>query len=145
MDRLIYVWQSIREPLVTDTYVKQQGKSRKAKTPTVNRRKLEFSKAFASAVPKKPKPASGVVQEEPPIPLLPVLSPEFADVLLAGMKKYDALPEEARQKVASRSTEESRQACRKVLELFTEEGYRTCLESLNVADLAAEFEKYRRV
>lgn len=33
----------------------------------------------------------------------------------------------------------------KVLELFTEEGYRTCLESLNVADLAAEFEKYRRV
>lgn len=46
---------------------------------------------------------------------------------------------------SSRSTEESRQACRKVLELFTEEGYRTCLESLNVADLAAEFEKYRRV
>lgn len=143
MDKLVYVWQSIREPLVTDAYVKLQGRSRKVKVPSVSRRKLEFSKAFASASPRKLKPASGVVQDGQTAQVLPGLSAEFASILSAGLEKYEALPESKKLALSAKSTEESRDACRKVLEMFTEDGFRKCLRGLNPADLAAEIECYK--
>lgn len=141
MDKLIFVWRSIREPLVTDSYVKLQGKSRKVKIPSVNRKKLEFFRAFASAVPKELKPVTGVAQEEPLFPMLAGLPAVFADILSSGLEKYKALPEYKKQESSAKSTAESRAYCREVLEMFTEEGFRKCLNSLNPSDLAAEMEQ----
>lgn len=63
LDKLLFVIQSIREPLVTNVYEKRQGKYCKVKTASVNQRKLEFNKKFHLVKPKKLKPVSDIEVE----------------------------------------------------------------------------------
>ncbi|MCM1193716.1 MAG: hypothetical protein NC123_15395 [Butyrivibrio sp.] len=143
-DKLIYVLQSLREPLVSDMYVKQQDKKRKVKTPSVNKAKLEFSKALASVGLKEPKAVSGAAKREPADLRLPGMPQSFREILAAGLGIYEEQPEAYKQRQRDKSTEGSRQECRRVLELFTEEGFRACLRKLNKADLAEEAGYYRQ-
>lgn len=58
MDKLVYVMQTIREPLVKDMQAEIAGKKKKVRTASVNCGKLEFCRAYGMAKAVQPKPSA---------------------------------------------------------------------------------------
>ena len=150
MDKLIYVLQTIRDPLVRDIYIKPEGKVRKVKSASVNLKKLEFCKAFGGIEPRQLKPASGIRgsdsipdKKASKRPFALGVSDELMDMLVSGVRKYENLPPAKKLKFESRSTEESQKAASELLELFTLEGFKRQFNKLNPADLIKALEKYK--
>lgn len=156
-DKLIYVLQSVREPLVTDIYEKPEGKSKSVKKASVNLHKLKFCKAFTQVEVKgiepvengealASKPVPGVLERPEPKEPKPYnlgLSDELMKALTDYIAIYNALPVEKKNEVFSESTDSSVKRSQNFLKILTVEGFRQYLYSLNPFDLACELENYK--
>lgn len=166
-DKLIYVLQSIREPLLTNYYKKSEDTTSKQKLCCINQRKVEFYKAFSVVKPKQlrpvdnieaPKreesgvepdvaelpPEEAVVLEETPegtqsALLLPV---ELETILNNGLNRYQSLSMEQKLAIVNKSTAESKQRCKEFFKLFSEDGFKDYLNSLNIYDILCELKHY---
>lgn len=160
-DKLIYVLQSIRQPLLRSYYRKSENKNSKQKLCSVNHEKVAFYKAFSVVKPEQLKPVdnigfpeqrlSGVVEPDTAEPdeslnSQPVLNfPRgFETILSSGLEKYKTLQAGQKLEISKRSTNESKKRCKDLFRLFTEEGFKEYLNSLNIYDVAFELEQYRR-
>jgi len=196
-DKLIYVLQSIRQPLLTSFYRKFEDKNSKQKLCSVNQDKVAFYKAFSIIKPKQLKPVecieapmkelagvvekdntaeqlagvvekdntaeqsvevvdeddtaeqlAGVVEEddtsqEPEPGSSLQLSHCFEDILEKGLKRYQELSVERKLELSKASTADSKQRCKDFFKLFTEEGFKEYLNSLNIYDVVCELERLR--
>ena len=168
-DKLVYVMQSIREPLLTNFYKKSEGTSSKQKLCSVNQRKVAFYKAFSVTKPKQLRPAenieaprrgesgaeseridsvpdNGIECEETrqDIQSILCLPDRFEDILNSGLARYQSLSVEQKLAIANKSTAESKQRCKEFFELFSEYGFKEYLNSLNIHDIFFEL-KYGSV
>lgn len=139
MDRLVYVMQTIREPLVTDIRVKIAGKKKKVKTARVNHGKLEFCKVYGMVKAKQPEPApdrkvlhqdSGVAASGPEeTPYHPESGRTLRDILMQRSKDRMTEEETVRwlEMTEAQRNEEKKRLVR-LLMVFTEEGLRRQLK-----------------
>ena len=176
-DKLIYVLQSIRQPLLSNYYKKSEDKNSKQKLCSINQEKVAFYKAFSVIKPKQLKPVesievpeqdtSGVVDEVPESDteetgieqdlsqVAEVSEPDerfcsqynlclpkgFEAVLAGGLERYKTLPVGQKLELSKKSTDDSKQRCKNFFRLFTEEGFKEYLNSLNIYDVICELEK----
>lgn len=154
-DKLIYVLQSVREPLVVDFYEKHEGRAKNVKKASVNLDKLKFCRAFAKTKAKVLEPVESrkvpVSKQEPGVLKMPEdskpyklgLSDELMKVLTDYVAGYDALPVEKKNEAFSESTDSSVNLSRNFLKILTADGFRQYLQRLNPFDLASELENYK--
>lgn len=173
-DKLIYVLQSIRQPLLTNYYKKSEDKNSKQKLCSVNHEKVAFYKAFSVIKPKQLKPVdnievpvqngSGVVELDETVSeqdlghTIEMSEPAerfstqfnlslprgFETILTGGLERYKTLPVKQKLELSGKSTNESKQRCKNFFRQFTEEGFKEHLNSLNIYDVVCELEKLKK-
>ena len=160
MDKLIFVLQAIREPLIVNEYVKRGDKSSKLKVASLNKRKLEFNKAFNVVKPKALKPVSEIegketegsrvvykeieklVEVPEKIPYNLGITKEMADVLTRKVLPYEQLSTEEKKKAFANMDEDIQKKCETILGVLTPEGLAEALSKVNPCDLAVVLEGY---
>lgn len=176
-DKLIYVLQSIRQPLLNNYYKKSEDKKSKQKLCSVNQEKVAFYKAFSIIKPKQLKPVesieasvqsiSGVASEvtEPDVAEVNTeqdlshiaevsepdekfytqfnlsLSKGFELILAGGLERYKTFPVDKKLELSKKSTNDSKQRCKNFFRLFTEDGFKEYLNTLNIYDVVCELEQ----
>lgn len=157
--KLSYLLGVLSQPLVTDVYVKYEGKKKKVKTARVNRDKVQFLKALSSQTSHLPMPAAKVSENHlscsnnsvsaqtldavPPVPYRLGLSGQLMALLQSEMKKYEALPEDMKRATIADSNEKSRQNAERLLRLVSADGFRAYVNKLNAYDLYIALQKYK--
>ena len=157
--KLSYLLGVLSQPLVTDIYVKYEGKKKKVRTARINRDKVQFLKALSSQTSHLSMPAAETPEDclgsssgsapaqtldaVPPAHYSLGLSGELMALMQSEVKKYEALPEESKQAVMAASTEKSRQNAERLFRLVTADGFRSYVSKLNAYDLSIALKKYR--
>lgn len=162
MDKLVYVLQTIREPLVTDVYVKRKGKKTKVKSVSLNKKKLDFCKAFNLVKPKMLKPvraievSSGlsenvvikevekVIEVPENIPYEFGVTKEMTSIIESGVERYKLLSNEEKLELQKQSNEKSVKRCNAFLDMLTPRGFENMVRSLNSFDLYTMLDGYRK-
>ena len=155
MDKLVFVLQTIRQPLVSNVYEKREGKKNSVKTPRINKSKMEFNKAFNLVVPKKLKPVDKIEGQEvegtraiykeiektkevpEQIPYNLGITKEMAGVLTKYVFMYTSksISDKKKDDARRESTYESQNECFDLLEMYTPQGFEKALKKLNLWDL----------
>lgn len=155
IDKLVFVLQTIRQPLVSNTYEKREGKKNSVKTPKINKSKMEFNKAFNLVKPKTLKPVDKIegkevegtrviyeetekIKEVPEqIPYNLGITKEMAGVLTkyVSMYKSKSLSDKKKDDAKRESTYESQNECFDLLEMYTPQGFEKALKKLNLWDI----------
>lgn len=157
--KLSYLLGVLSQPLVTDVYVKYEGKKKKVRTARVNRDKVQFLKALSSQTTHLPAPAAEMpgncpgcsnasvpaqtLDAVPPAPYSLGLSVQMLALLKSEMKKYEALPEDMKRAVMADSNEKSRKNAARLLRLVTADGFRAYVNKLNAYDLYIALQRYK--
>lgn len=157
--KLSYLLGVLRQPLVTDVYVKYEGKKKKVRTARVNRDKVQFLKALSSQNSHLPTPAAEMhgncpgcsnasvpAQTLAAVPSAPYslgLSVQMMALLKSEMKKYEALPEDMKRAVMADSNGQSRKNAESLLRLVTADGFGAYVNKLNAYDLYIALQKYK--
>lgn len=162
IDKLVYVLQSIREPLISDVYLKREGKKSKVKTVSLNKKKLDFCKAFNLVKPKVLKPvneievSSGVIENvfvkeiekvvEVPenIPYEFGISREMLLFIENVIEQYKLLPKSEQIELQKASDSRSVRKCTAFLDMLTIRGFENMVRSLNSFDLYTIIDGYRK-
>lgn len=126
--KLSYVLGVLSQPLVTDIYVKTEGKKKKFKAARVNRDKVQFLKALSPQTSHLTTPISSGIME----------------VLVHMVQEYEALPKEMKQKIREKSTEQTRKKAERFMRMFTDNASRKYIDNLNTYDLFVALQKYRK-
>ena len=139
MDKLVYVMQTIREPLVTDMQVEIAGKKKKVKTARVNFGKLEFCRAYGMVKARPPRSVSnmeaslqdsGVLPSKPEeVPYNLEISRILSDILTKRSKERITEEEAIRWSgMTEEQRDEEKKKLARFLLAFTEEGFRRLLK-----------------
>lgn len=157
--KLSYVLGVLSQPLVTDIYVKTEGKKKRLKTARVNRDKVQFLKALLLQTPHLSMPEAEVHKNILGCPDAPVpaetsntvpsapyslgLSGQLMAILQSEAMKYEALPEDIKEKLQAQSDKESQKKAMGFLRLFTADVFKKQLKNMNPYDLYMALEKYK--
>lgn len=162
MDKLVYVLQTIREPLLTDVYLKREGKKSKVKSVSLNKKKLDFCKAFNLVKPKILKPikeievSSGlsenvVIKEVEKVIEVPENIPyefgvtrEMLSIIENSIEQYKSLPKSEQIELQKTSDSRSVRKCTAILDMLTPRGFENMVRSLNSFDLYTMLDGYRK-
>lgn len=162
IDKLVYVLQTIREPLISDVYLKREGKKSKVKTVSLNKKKLDFCKAFNLVKPKVLKPvneievSSGVIENvfvkeiekvvEVPenIPYEFGISREMLSLIENAIEQYKLLPKSEQIELQKASDSRSVRKCTAFLDMLTIRGFENMVRSMNSFDLYTIIDGYRK-
>lgn len=162
MDKLVYVLQTIREPLVSDVYVKREGRKSKVKTALINKKKLSFCKAFHLIKSKKLKPTDGVeisesssargvykevekiVEVPEQIPYEFSITKELFTIMEKYLEQYKLLSENEQTEIQKQSDAKSVRRCSAFLEMLTPNGFDKMVKTLNPFDLYSSIEAYKK-
>lgn len=162
MDKLVFVLQTIRQPLVSNVYEKREGKKNSVKTPRINKSKMEFNKAFSLVKPKTLKPVDKIegkeveetrviykeveklVEVPEEIPYNLGITKEMADIIESFVKAFNTLPQEEQTKIYNQSDYRSRERCENFFKFLQPEGLRKMLSTLNKSDIATVIDEFRK-
>lgn len=139
MDKLVYVMQTIRRPLVTDMRVEMTGKKKKVKTARVNLEKLEFCNIFSKMKAGQPECAADMERPLPDAGTAAFGVEKLPYRLKSGRTLSDMLTQRSKDRMTDEEAarwwgmteaqrEEEKKRLVKLLMVFTEEGFQKQLK-----------------
>lgn len=162
IDKLVFVLQTIRQPLVSNTYEKREGKKNSVKTPKINKSKMEFNKAFNLVKPKTLKPVDKIegkevegtrviykeveklVEVPEQIPYNLSITKEMSGVLAKKVSSYERLSTEEKLKLQGSMDEKTQKQCEFVFDLFTPDGLSKFLKDKSAVDVAVVLKSFTK-